>query len=395
VHTIASVEQEVAGPSYSVPALAAASARFGENVALYSVGTPGVEARDGFNHHRFAADLQRVPVLRAAQMSRGMLTALKKSRADIVHTHGLWLMPNVYGAWAKKQSGAKFVLSPRGMLAPAALSFSRTRKRIFSMTFQDRALRAVDLFHATSVQEHDDIRARGLTQPVAIIPNGIDVPPASTLEATKKEVSARTLLYLGRIHAIKNLDSLIAAWDRVEPDFPDWDLKIVGPGQQDDVLALRAAIARSRARRVMVHEGFYGRDKVRALAAADLNVLPSRSENFGMTIEESLAAGTPVICTRGAPWPGLETHGCGLWIDHGVYSLEAALRHAMSLSSEDLSAMGQRGRAWMSRDFAWDAVGRQIGSVYRWLVSPPGTPVPQCVRLTTDDGASVVSPACR
>ncbi len=96
-------------------------------------------------------------------------------------------------------------------------------------------------------------------------------------------------------------------------------------------------------------------------------MLPTRNENFAMTVAESLAAATPVICTKGAPWAGLAANGCGWWIDHGSEALAAALDQAMTLPPDRLRAMGERGRAWMQRDFAWDGVAVRMAAVYRWL----------------------------
>jgi glycosyltransferase involved in cell wall biosynthesis len=109
---------------------------------------------------------------------------------------------------------------------------------------------------------------------------------------------------------------------------------------------------------------------------ADLFVLPSLNENFGLTVAEALAAGTPVISTKGAPWSGLEIEGCGWWIDHGVAPLAAALAHAMALPREALKAKGDKGREWMMRDFCWDPIAHNMLDVYLWLArnaEPPST----------------------
>ena len=95
----------------------------------------------------------------------------------------------------------------------------------------------------------------------------------------------------------------------------------------------------------------YGEAKVRAYRAASAFVLPTHSENFGMTVAEALAAGTPAIVTTGAPWEGLEQQGAGWWIQIGVDPLVACLTEVMALPPPRLSAMGQAGRAWMARDF--------------------------------------------
>ncbi|NNE82716.1 MAG: glycosyltransferase, partial [Alphaproteobacteria bacterium] len=112
----------------------------------------------------------------------------------------------------------------------------------------------------------------------------------------------------------------------------------------------------------------YGEDKWRAYQEADLYVLPSHSENFGMTVAEALAAGTPVITTRGAPWAELEPRGVGWWIDIGVDALVASLQEAMTSSPEELIVRGERGREWMIQKFSWQRVGTMMDQTYQWLL---------------------------
>jgi len=248
---------------------------------------------------------------------------------------------------------------------------------VFWTLCQARATRAVDCFHATSEQEYDDIRAYGLTQPVAIIPNGIDV---LDLDPAIPPPSSPSVVSLGRVHPIKALDKLILAWKQIEDDFPQWCLKIVGPsegGYVDKLLELSKSI---EANNVSISGPVFGQKKRALLREAELFALPTLNENFAMTVAESLAAGTPVISTKGAPWQGLEENRCGWWIDHGVEPLAAALRCAISLSAAERAAMGARGRAWMMRDFAWKTIARQMAEVYIWLCE--GGKPPGCVRVS-------------
>ncbi|HEU4950675.1 MAG TPA: glycosyltransferase, partial [Holophagaceae bacterium] len=177
----------------------------------------------------------------------------------------------------------------------------------------------------------------------------------------------RTLLYLGRLHPVKGIDRLLRAWARLEAERPDWDLRILGPDNGGHLAELQRLAAALGLRRAAFGGPVYGAEKVQAYLAADLFVLPTHSENFGMTVAEALAAGTPAVVTRGAPWEGLVREGAGWWIDPGTEALEAALREATALAPARREAMGRAGRAWMARDFAWDAIGRRMAETYRWL----------------------------
>lgn len=359
-HSAASLGYAASGPAYSIPALAKGQARQGASVELHTIGGVPVHGSDGLLDIRHAADLTAWPGVSLLALSGSMRRTLARGRFDIVHTHGLWRMPNVYGS-----PGAKMVISPRGMLAPAALAFSARQKRIFLALFQRRALNAAAMFHATSEGEYEDIRRFGLAQPVAIVPNGVDLPERANVQPARSQ--RRLVLSLGRIHPVKGLPDLLRAWARTEPGHPDWDLRIVGPDERGHAAELADLAQRLDLKRVRIDPPLLGRERDVLMASADLFVLSSRSENFAMTVAESLASGVPVISTKGAPWPGLVPERCGWWIDHGPDALAQALGDAISLPEEERRAMGARGRSWMERDFSWDRMAVLSLEAYAWL----------------------------
>ena len=327
----------------------------------------GTKVRDGYLHKVWDQDYSRTPLLSKLYSSRSLHNALIASSltADVMHGHGLWLMPNIYPEWVARRAHTPLIISPRGMLGRAALGFSSVRKQIFWLGLQGSAVRGAACLHATSRQEHDEIRAFGLKNPVAIIPNGVDIPAYDPLP--KADGRVRTVLYLGRLHPKKGIDQLIAAWATVENRHPGWKLEIVGPltGSYPD--ELQRMIAATGIKRARLAGPVYGTDKTDAYRRSDLFVLPTLNENFGNTIAESLALGIPVITTKGAPWDGLEPRKCGWWIDHGVSPLAAALNRAMALDSGSLTEMGRAGHAWMESDFSWDSVTSSMLSVYLWM----------------------------
>ena len=377
-HVVASITDPAAGTSYSVRSLAAALGARGAKAHIHTVrgwrgGSAGADACPEITAHR--QDFAHVPVLGLACLSGELERALRRSAADILHGHGLWLMPNIYPAWAARRGSARLVVSPRGMLGAEAVAFSRLRKRAFWSLFQAGALREAACLHATSEAELGDIRAAGLVNPVAVIPNGVDLPePASS-----DPQGARAVLALGRIHPKKGLDTLVRAWALTEAAHPDWRLRIVGPAELGHDRDLEALGASLNLRRMSIEGPAYGPARLAAYHEADLFVLSTRHENFANTVSEALAAGVPVISSKGAPWAGLETQNCGWWIDHGPEPLAAALSAALALPHETLRAMGAKGRAWMARDFSWNRVADDMLAVYAWLAE--GADRPNTVRL--------------
>lgn len=367
VHIVASVDDEAAGPSVSVTRLAEAQSRAGAEAELATIAgwKPGSARATRVPHMRYPASFSRVPVLRGLAASHAMRKALldRARSADVFHSHGLWLMPNVYPADAARAGGGAFVISPRGMLAAAASRFSASKKRIFWALAQRRAAEAAALFHATSEQEALDIRAAGLAAPIVVAANGVDLPDAP--QAARAPAGEHTILCLGRIHPKKGVERLLRAWAEIEPEACAWRLRIVGPSELGHADELRALVVALSLRRVSIEGPLFGDAKAIAYREASLFALPSLDENFAMTVAESLSAGTPVISTRGAPWSGLEREGCGWWVE--ADGLAAALRQAISLPSERLAQMGARGRAWMERDFSWDRTARVVLEAYAWV----------------------------
>jgi glycosyltransferase involved in cell wall biosynthesis len=373
-HVTAGLDPVYGGLSYSVPRLCEALAAAGAETTLLSVAEKESGQRafyyKGYHNCSFVWDYARIPILRRLRISRALSSALHRAAltADVIHNHGLWVMPNISAGSAAASVPMPLVVSPRGMLAPAALAFSRWKKRAFWALLQGPVIRDAACIHVTSEQEYQEIRAFGLANPVAIIPNGIDLPELACSQSAPPAIE-RVVLSLGRIHPKKGLARLVHAWSKVEARYPNWWLRIAGPPELGHDNELRALAVSLGLTRISVEGPIYGGAKTSAYRCADVFVLPTLNENFGLTVAEALGAGTPVISTNGAPWSGLEREGCGWWIEQGIEPLAAALADAMALPREALKAMGGKGREWMARDFSWDCVGRSMLDVYLWLAS--------------------------
>lgn len=365
VHVVTSIEEEASGPSYSVVRMAEAQAARGLSSGIYSLSDrPGESCQEGTFYRSFGRSFTALSGLSRLEFSQGLLQSVDEAakQGSLLHVHGLWRMPNVYPGRAARRYASPLVLSPRGMLSEAALTYSSRQKKIFWHAAQAAALRAVTCYHATSEAELDDIRAFGLSAPVAIIPNGIDVPDTATEQPRQKEV-----LHLGRLHPKKGIDRLLHAWAAICHDYPDWRLRIVGPSEDGHIEELqRLAEALSLGNSVCFDGPVFGNEKHAAYRRASLFVLPTRNENFGMVVAEALAQGTPVISTVGAPWEGLIRERCGWWVRHGSESLAEAMRDALQTSPRDLERMGTRGREWMARDFGWAEIAERTAHLYAW-----------------------------
>jgi len=374
IHVVPAIAEEAAGPSYCVPRLCESLIGTGVDVQLATLDSAVMTAHLSYlKTFPLGFGPRRLGV--SPKMRRWLKQEVVSGRVEIIHSHSLWMMPNVYPGTAVRDSRCRLVVSPHGTLSAWALGLNALQKKIFWHALQALPLRVAACFHATGESEYEDIRRLGFRQPVCILPNGIDVP---SLEETGSN-GRRQLLFLGRIHPIKGIDNLLHAWQAVENRFPDWDLHIAGPGNGGYLAEMQALAAQLGVERVIFRGPLFGEEKLRTYRAASLFVLPTHSENFGMTVAEALAAGTPAIVTKGAPWGGLEKQGAGWWIDIGVEPLVECLEDALGMSSAHLTEMGRAGREWMLRDYSWERIGAQLSGVYNWLLE--GGETPQSVRL--------------
>jgi len=219
-------------------------------------------------------------------------------------------------------------------------------------------------FHVTSQAERMALLERGVAGSVHVIPNGVEVPE----RLSPKTIADRVrFLFLGRLHPIKGLDDLLHACGGLrQASSPRWQLTIAGPGDEGYTRHLRDLVQRLGLTERVGFAGLIARSDREALFSRhDVLVAPSFTENFGMSIAEALAHGTPVIATHGTPWEDLIKHQCGWWIERKVSVLQATMLQAMSAP---LQTMGIAGHDWMRHDFAWQSVARDMGRVYEDLV---------------------------
>jgi glycosyltransferase involved in cell wall biosynthesis len=363
VHIIPAISEEASGPSYSVVRLCESLIAERHSLTLSSLGWAPLSRTPPFLK-TFPLGWGPRKLGRSPSMKRWVAAQVVSRSAELIHNHSLWMMPNVYAGQVAHQKNIPLVVSPRGTFSEWAMRSGSSLKWLFWTLLQRPALVGTTCFHATALSEYDDIRRMGFRQPVAIIPNGIDIPEL----LSKPLFGDRTLLFLGRIHLVKGLDLLLPAWRVVQDRFPDWKLRVVGPDNRGYLAQMQQLASDLGLERVEFSGVLYGAQKALAYAQANLFVLPSYSENFGMAVAEALAAGTPAIVTKGAPWAGLEKHKAGWWIDIGIDPLVACLEDALSRTTESLAEQGLRGRTWMAAEYSWAQVGKQMTATYEWIL---------------------------
>ena len=363
---IHSVDAVSSGPSYSVLKLSQQLSVLGYKVSVITNGE-GVNLESSGLEFEIMSQTGSFNAAFVGRLRRKLKIVFAQD-LSILHGHGIWRPINLAPLYRRGNSQAKIIWSPRGMFSRWSMNHKKFRKLPSWLCAQKPAMNSVDCFHATSEIEYLDIRRLGFKQPIALVPNGIDVP------VVKKESNEKQLLFLGRIHKQKGIEILIDAWESICDSFPDWSLKIAGPLNDSYSYSLQQLAAARNVPRLTFLGEVKGLVKEKLLFNTSALVLPSYSENFGMVVAEALAHAVPVITTTETPWLSLQKDGMGWVIKPEINDLIECLELVMKSPLNKLNEMGERGKHWVGENYSWDVISNDMGETYKWMHKRGGKP---------------------
>jgi poly(glycerol-phosphate) alpha-glucosyltransferase len=324
----------------------------------------------------------------------GLSSRLMALHPDLVHVHGLWQYNSVATlAWHRK-SRRPFIVSPHGMLDPWAFHHSRWKKCLGWLAYERSHLGAATCIRALCQSEANSIRALGVSNPICVIPNGVDLPPAGgdPVVTPRAELALlrnrKVLLYLGRIHPKKGLANLLKAWATVE-NAGDWVLVILGWDQSGHLAELKQLAGELKipyadapgklvpGASVMFLGPQFGPAKREWLRRCDAFILPSFSEGVPMAVLEAWAHANPVLITAQCNLPQGFTTGAAIAIEPEPEAIASGLREVFRTKGLVLESIGLRGRELVLRDFAWPRIVAELRAVYLWVAG--GGQKPECV----------------
>jgi glycosyltransferase involved in cell wall biosynthesis len=291
--------------------------------------------------------------------------------SDVVHGHGLYVGTNYAFGQAARRQGKALVYHVHGMFEPYILSRSRWKKRLVHLLFEDANFRHVRLWRALTDNEAEQIRSCGISAPIVVAPNGLDldefVKPQRPADGVRtpwlgnlKKEKFR-LLFLGRIHPKKGLDLLLSAWAGLERYHGQWELVIAGPDESGHLAEVRR---KARALALDSQARFTGpvtgRAKRDLLHSADLFILPSYSEGFSMGLLEAMACEVPVIATRACNFPQISRNEAGWECDASLWSIMEALEQGLRVDVVERRQRGRNGRRLVEKDYAWPSIIDQL-----------------------------------
>lgn len=362
LHIVGSIDKSSGGPSRSVPQTCEQLSSLGVDVTLVTRCTKNA-----------------VKVVGSENLSLKFLSlkqlfiygnSISKSQFDLIHLQHIWVpYIHVMARWARKKN-IPYIITPRGMLEPWIMQRNPLKKKLAMFLYQRKDLQKARSIHVTCELEKNNIRNLGLSNPITIIPNGVDISqfPSSFPE---KSSLPKKILFLSRIHQKKGIEFLIEAWSQLNKELSKgWLVEIIGNGDETYINLLKEKIrGLNLENQLQIKKPVFGADKVRVFREASLFVLPTYSENFGIVVAEALASFTPVITTKGTPWQELDTHNCGWWINIGVEALKKTLEIALNKKESELIEMSINGRKLVENNYSIEQVGLKMLNYYKEIKS--------------------------
>ena len=357
--------------------LAGAQARIGADVTFFSTDSD-LEGRQLTTERedRGCVRVHSFPALGGSRLSLswslGRACMGRMGQFDIVHIHGIWSFPGTWGALAARRGHVPYVISPQGMLNDWAMRFRAYKKIPYWYIVERHTVRGASWIHFATEEECRQAQPWVAGKKSKVIPIGLDLrefaalPPRGEFrDRYRIPRKVPVLAFLGRIHPIKGLSVLLEALARVKAEVPEMILAVAGPdedGYRSELERLAQGLG------IDGHLCWLGAIEEKAkfgfLVDADLFLLPSFSENFGLAAVEAMAVGCPVIVGRGVNIASqVEAYGAGWVVSTEPESLAAAIVEALR-NPETGQAAGGAGRRLVANRYDGEAVAREMLKAY-------------------------------
>jgi glycosyltransferase involved in cell wall biosynthesis len=267
------------------------------------------------------------------------------------------------------------IISPRGQFGKWCLGQGNKFKKLWLHAFIQPYITKL-YWHLTSEAEQKEVLAVYTEARTFIIPNGIDTSVLDNRNQRKDKLFYKKyseivyeesiiIISMGRIHKKKGFDILIEAFKKVQLQAQDSILLIAGEdfGEKSNLINLISS--QNLTKKIFLVGHIEGEEKINFLKNADVFVLPSHDENFGMVYGEALAAGTPIVASTNAPWQDVEKFNCGKWVENTPDQFAVAITEILN---SDSIQMGKNGRKYVEEHCSWDKIAidfkKQIGCIF-------------------------------
>lgn len=368
LHVIRDLSPSTGGPVTALKELARAQAAAGHDVVVAATdfGIDLPPSIEGVDVHVFSCTSG------AWRWSRAMADKLPSlvKHADIVHIHTLWEFPTWAAARICRNLKRHYIIRPCGMLDAWSMSQRGLKKRLYLRLVLGSAFSNASALHFTTDGELaksvavDGVRGR-FVSPIGVPLPAADIPRGHFKAGLGIPDSSPVVLFLGRIHYKKQPDLLIKAFSRVVPASPGAHLVFAGPVEPAYRAELQALVESLGLLDRVEWAGPLDRNRVyEAYAAADLFVLPSLQENFGISVAEAMASGCPVIVSGNVDLAAdISSFGAGIVCGIDVDSVAAGMSRLLSDPAERREA-GDNGRRLIREKFSPAAITCELDHLY-------------------------------
>lgn len=295
---------------------------------------------------------------------------------DIYHAQGVWQYPTYAICDVAKKKAKPYLITPRGMLYPQDIAKSNKAFKLLSLKFRLlKDLNRAACVHVTCDDEMNYCRQLGITSPIAVIPNPVEIKEY----LPQKTDGIFRLGYMGRLSPRKNVESLIRAF--ANPKLKEAELVIIGGGDKQYEDFLHAETERLNLKNVIFKGFLNGKEKDEVLSTLSVLAMPSEFENLGNVILEALVRGIPCIATKGSPWKDLTDYNCGWWVEYDQQAIESAILEAASTSRDQLKIMGENGKDLIRKKYSVESVASKMKELYEWILSVNKTEAPAFIHI--------------
>lgn len=385
-HLIHNIDNSYGGPAKSIPYLMGSLNDLGHYQEVISLSFSDKETNDvitklGLNSKSFKVWFFNATAY-SPKLKGYLVKRIMENDNQIIHYHNLWnYIPIVANEVAQKLS-VPIVVSPRGNLYDWNLNKGFLKKKIYLDLFQREFFNNANCIHVTSKQELFAVKKLGYKSPIGLINNGINLSEFSNMKTKKEHLlnlnlsdDFKYILYMGRIEKKKGLNYLFEAYVDFVKNNENWKIIVAGP-EYDKAYTNRCKeyIKNAGYEDSIIWLGMVsGQKRIDAYGAADLFVLPTHSENFGIVIAEALAAGLPVITTNGTPWMEIEDQHAGYIISLSTKNLLSAIKRFNNLNDYEKDEMSIAAKN-IAKKYSWDKPAEEMELLYQWILGKAKQP---------------------
>ena len=297
------------------------------------------------------------------KMKKQFCKLLDDIKPDIVHVNGCWMLQCSLTIFWAKSKGYPVILSPHGMLEPWDIKKNYWTKKLPALLlYQKRSIQICNCLIATSETEKNNLLSLGYNNNVTIVPNGIITNGIKCKQSWEEK---KIILFLALYRKNKGIDLLMDSISQIKNKLKDWRIIIAGIESDYTINDLKLmAKTHGIADITEIPGPLYGKDKWNAYRDADVFILPTLNENFGIVIAESYLCGTPVITTKGTPWKSIKDNNCGWWVDRNVNSISNSILEFLATTPEQRMQMGLKGAKIVLENYSSSIVSKKMVDTY-------------------------------